>query len=498
MSSGQKSSWYLRLGWTLCCIVLILPLLSWAQSSKKSSSTTPAPAQHSTSQPARQSTVQQHQQKSNSGVNRGSSGGATVVHGGPGGGFGHPSSTTNRNGGPTISVTRTLVAPGHYQPSNRDQTKTLAGGYKEYSQSGRTVRTDATGQVRHVEVQGIAGKTVINRVPGGGREVITGRPGARTVSWGPNRGYVERPLRPGYISRTYVYGGRSYAYAYREYHYGTFAYYRYVPAYYYGPRFYGWVATPWVAPVAYPWPVVAYPWFGFYAGYYTPYGFYGSPDLWLTDYLMSENLRMGYDNQHSDESGTQANQQVSNAQPTVTPEMKAMIADEVRQQLAAEQAAAAQPPSAAGAAGSQAPPALSQKFFVVASNLEVTANGQPCTLTPGDIIERRGKDAGPDGNVAVEVVSSKKGDCLADSSTPAQVQLTDLQEMHNQFMQNLDSGLKVLADGQTKGLPAAPAANAQPVPDGTVTPSSDAGAILLAQDRESTKLESQMSQGNGN
>jgi hypothetical protein len=112
--------------------------------------------------------------------------------------------------------------------------------------------------------------------------------------------------------------------------------------------------------------------------------------------------------------------------------MKALIADEVRQQLAAEKAAAADTtPTSSQQPAEQLPPALSQKFFVVSASLEVaTAPDKVCSLTPGDIIQRKGKDV-VDGGVAVEVESSKSGDCPADSR--ASVQLADLQEMHNQF-----------------------------------------------------------------
>lgn len=499
-SSNTRSSCF-TLQWIAMCVTLMLSLQGWAHGdNKKSSSSSPAPASHP-AQPV-QHTGQPAQHPS-SGQQRPAGNVAHPVGTAPA----HPGGTTGTYAktapGGSTAVSRppsSVTSPhsGQYQPTPRDQAKALPGGYKEYSQPGHTVRTDSTGQVRHIEAQqGIAGpKMVINRTPGSGREVISGRPGSRVVSWGPNRGFVERPVRPGYISRTYVYGGRSSVAVYRQGYYRGYGYYRYVPNYYYGPRFYGWAATPWATPVPYYWggPVAA-PWFGFYAAYFTPYAVYPSPDLWLTDYLISQNLRAAYENGRASGEAEPSAQVTASSTPTVTPEMKAMIADEVRQQLAAEQAAAAQPSSSnAGPASDQAPPALTQKFFVVASNLDVTANGQPCTLTAGDIIERRGKDAGSDGNVAVEVVSSKKGDCPADSSAPVQVQLADLQEMHNQFRQHLDSGLKVLADGQAKGIPAAPAANKREVPEGTASPAPDAESTLLAQDKEAEKLQARVLQ----
>jgi hypothetical protein len=334
--------------------------------------------------------------------------------------------------------------------------------------------------------------------------VETSRPGARVVSYGPHRGFVERQVRPGYISRTYVVGGRTYAHMYRAYSYRGVAYYRYVPAFYYGPRFYAWALTPWGAPVGYAWYGLATPapWFGFYAGYFTPDGTYASPNLWLTDYLIAENLRLAYESQQAGNAG-QAPPTSPDAQSVdakLSLEMKTSIAEEVRQQLAAETAAALQPTSSGSqqpAAGSeQLPPALNQRYFVVSSTLDITtAAGQACSLTPGDVIRRKDKDVAPDGGVAVEVASSKAGDCAVESL--ASVQLADLQEMHNQFREQIDAGLKKIADNQAKGLPNGPAAGARPVAEGTTDPVADAESQLVAQETEAAKLEAQVRQGGG-
>jgi hypothetical protein len=384
-----------------------------------------------------------------------------------------------------------------------DQPKPLSGGRTEYrNANGRAVTTNARGEVKRIEApHGLAGKMVINRGPGGGRIVETGRPGARVVSYGPHRGFVERTVRPGYISRTYVRGGRSYARVYREYRYHNVVYYRYVPAFYYGPRFYAWAVTPWGGPVRYAWFGLATPapWFGFYAGYFTPYPVYASPDLWLTDYLLAENLRLAYENRQAD-NGDQAPPPQTDAQPAasaLSPEMKALIADEVRQQLAAEKAAAVQPTSSSpqqpATGGEQPPPVLTQRYFVVSSNLDITTTaGQACSLTPGDIIKRKGTEVSADGGVAVEVDGSKPGDCAVDSE--AAVQVADLQEMHNQFREQIDSGLKTLAENRAKGLPGGPDATAHYIPEGNADPVPGAEAQLVAQDADAAKLEAQVGQ----
>lgn len=392
---------------------------------------------------------------------------------------------------------------GSYQPRPGEQAKPLRGGGQEFHdpRTNRTVATNAHGEVRRIEApRGLAGgKLVVNRGPGGGRIVETGRPGARVVSYGVNRGFAERPLRPGYISRTYVVGGRSYARVYREYRYRGIAYYRYVPTVYYGPGFYAWAVTPWGAPVGYAWGSgLTAPWFGFYAGYFTPYPAYTSPDLWLTDYLFAENLRLAYENQQAGNAG-QASAPPSNIEPApvaLSPEMKALIADEVRQQLAAERRDAVEPvepsPQQSAVGSEQLPSALNQRFFVVPSDLDLTtAAGQACTLTPGDIIQRKGQTVTTDGGVAVEVVSSKLADCAAGYG--ATVQLADLQEMHNQFREQIDSGLQKLAEHQ--GLPTPPPTGQRPVAEGTADPVPDAESKLMAQETAAGNLEAQVRQG---
>jgi hypothetical protein len=96
----------------------------------------------------------------------------------------------------------------------------------------------------------------------------------------------------------------------------------------------------------------------------------------------------------------------------------------------------------------------------------------------------------------VDVVSAKPGDCAADAS--ASVQLADLQDMHNQFREKIDSGLKMLADNQAKGLPNGPAADARPVADGIAPPAPDAATQVAAQENDAASLEAQVAQGGAN
>jgi len=400
-----------------------------------------------------------------------------------------------------------VTGPAHYVSHSGDQTKVLPGGRTEYrNANGRAVTINARGEVQRIEApRGLAGgsKLVINHGAGGGRIVEAGRSGARVVSYGAGRGFVERPLRQGYITRTYVAGGRSIAHVYREYRFHDNAYYRYVPGVYYGPRFYAWAVTPWGAPMHYAWFGLATPapWFGFYAGYFTPYPAYASPDLWLTDYLIAENLRLSYENLQAGNADQAVPAAVTSASTEMlTPEVKTLIADEVRQQLAAEKAAAAQSISSnsqqPALANEQLPPAMTQRFFVVSSYLDITtAVGQACSLTPGDVIQRKGADVADDGGVAVEVVSSKPNGCAAGSG--ARVQVAALQEMQNQFREQIDSGLKALAENQAKGLPSAPPSGAHSISEGIADPASDTGEQIAAQEADAARVEAQVRQNGG-
>jgi hypothetical protein len=312
---------------------------------------------------------------------------------------------------------------------------------------------------------------------------------------------VERPLRQGYISRTYVRGGRPYAHVYREYHYGRVTYYRYVPSFYYGRRFYGWALTPWGVPVHYVWFGLARPapWFGFYGGYFTPYAVYASPDMWLTDYLIAENLRLAYENEQAQGDG-QAPPPPGGEQSSasaLSPDMKAAIAAEVKEQLAAEQAAGNPPVGVPQTESSneQMPDALNpaHRIFVVASSLDLTTvgSGQECSLTPGDVLMRL-SDPDADQNVTASVQSSKQGDCAVGQTVAVSVQ--ELQEMHNHFREQLDTGLSKLADNQASGLPSAPPAGARQVAEGTAEPAQGAESQVAAQETDAANVEAQVKQ----
>jgi hypothetical protein len=330
------------------------------------------------------------------------------------------------------------------------------------------------------------------------------------------RAYVTRGGHS-YVSRTTIINHRAYAGVYRSYSFHGHAYYGYHPAFYYGRAYYGWAYNPWAAPVYYGWGWGGAPWYGFYGAYFAPYPVYPSAAFWLTDYLISANLQAAYAAQAAASAAAngaaangaaangaaaadQSQDSADNSAPaansgsvTLSPEVKAAIAEEVKAQLAAEQAAAAQPASSGGqAAATQAsaapasdevPPALdpARRTFVVASDLAVVGDGQECQLTSGDVITRITDTPDDDNKVTVSVSAGKKADCAAGKQVA--VSVDDLQEMQNHFQEQLDSGMKDLASKQgTGGLPKAP--DTSTVASDVPPPPPDTSAEKTLQDQQ--------------
>jgi hypothetical protein len=322
--------------------------------------------------------------------------------------------------------------------------------------------------------------------------------------------------------------GRVYSRVYRGYEYRGGHYYGYVPEHYYHPVYYRWAYRPWgrvyYTPAAWGW--VGAPWYAGFHWYFTPFPVYLTPSLWLTDYLIADDMRAAY------EAGVQAGRAQAQAQypppgeqypapppsgpeastqTPLSPEVKQAIADEVQRQLAAEQAEAQTttpqpnapapnvPPPAPPTAptGEQVPDALNpaERVFVVASSLDVTTadTSQECSLTPGDVVMRLSDTPDNSQNVTASVQSSKKGDCAAGQTIT--ISVNDLQEMHNHFREQLDNGLKTLADNSGKnGLPTAP--DTSTTPGAVPAPPPEAGAAdqLQAQQQQADQTETQVQQ----
>jgi hypothetical protein len=285
-------------------------------------------------------------------------------------------------------------------------------------------------------------------------------------------GFVQRPYvfhGHDYAQRSYYYNGHVYNRYYRGYYYHGVSMHVYAPGFYYRPAFYGWVSNPWVAPITFGWGWGGNPWYVSYGYYFQPYPVYPSAAFWLTDYIISQQLQAAYAAQQAGEAAPVADASSGGA-PVLTPEVKQMIADEVKNQLALENQDAQQ-----NAQQQDVDPASSgiarllsdgrSHVFVAGDSLDVAdVSGTECTVSNGDTLEL--KQAPPsDATTANLVVLSSKGRPDCQISLTVVIQLSDLQEMQNKMRETIDQGLQDLQAKQgTGGLPAAPAA-AQGQPD---------------------------------
>jgi len=415
---------------------------------------------------------------------------------------------TTAGHGPTTTTTgRTTTTTGHPTTTTGGRTAGTAAGKGATGTAGRGATGTAAGRggvgAGHVGADRVPkGHTVVQTRNGG---AVVRRPDGRVASLhDPKRGMdVHRGLNGnrrvvvergdhsrvfvehgghGYVQRPYMYHGheyarRSYYYhgAYYHNYYGRY-YYRgvyvnpYYPSYYYAPAYYGWVYNPWAAPAVYAWGWGRSPWYGYYGGYFTPYPAYASPALWLTDYVISTSLAAAY--QAQVESQTQ-NAAMSNPAP-LTPEVKQMIADEVRRQIALENSEAqaqAQAGAQAGepnAASSSIQRSLSDgvaHVFVAGHDLDtVDERGTECALSQGDALQLNVPNPPEATSVNLTVLANKGGrECP--KGDKVLVSLQDLQDMQNHMREIVDRGMQELQAKQgTGGLPAAPAsAKAAPV-----------------------------------
>lgn len=425
-----------------------------------------------------------------------------------------PSTTGSYPGGRTFHAPQgSSVRPGSngtrvYSHNGMDYHTNSSGRLTSISKPGMNGSFGSNGRVNSVSYSRNGAQTTSTRSFGGGRTVVSVRSDhTRVVSYGPGHGYIERPMaRAGFVQRTYIYGGRSYVSVYRTSYWHGFGFYSYVPPVYFGIGFYGWAYNPWPAPVIFSWGWRARPWFGFYGGYFQPLPYYPSAALWLTDYMLAEDMQAAYEARMAAQQAAQYGPPpppdvAQNGTVPLSPEVKQAIAEEVRQQLAAERAASQQPgypPPAASPTSAQVPDALDpkQRIFVVSTAMDVvTTGGQNCALTSGDIILRTSDSVSSDGKVGVNVLSAKPGDCPINAGTS--VDLATLQEMHNQFAQQVGAGMQQLASNQGRnGVPAGPPASPRPVPAAQAQPdpAASVNSQLSQQQQDAQRAEAEIQQ----
>jgi len=410
-----------------------------ANTSSGHSPTTTGGASHTTG-----STTGSHGATGTSTGHTGTSGGAGASHGTGATGGQHYGSNTP--GGHTNAAAHPGGAGGHGAPTPHGHTT------MQTSHGSVTRRPDGRVAGFHDNRRGMDVHHGIN----GSRHVMVERGDHSRVYVGRGgRGYVQRPYMyhgHEYARRSYYHDGHYYNHYYGRYYYHGMYMNPYFPSYYYGAAFYGWAYNPWVNPIAYGWGWGGNPWYGYYGSYFTPYPVYAAPSLWLTDYLIANSLQAAY----------QANQAALANPAPLTPEVKALIADEVKQQVALENHEAANPNAEPDAASSSIQRLLTDgkpHVFVAGSDLDVTdAGGNECALSEGDAIQLRGQVA-PDAQAANLAVLASKGGKECPRGDVVSVALQDLQDMQNHMRETIDAGLQELQKKQGQGgLPAAPAA----------------------------------------
>jgi hypothetical protein len=326
--------------------------------------------------------------------------------------------------------------------------------------------------------------------PSGGHRVIRQRPDRTViVARGHGRGYIQRPFvsrNREFVQRTF-YGDRRIVHRfYQPYRFRGFLFFVYAPVIYYPPIFYDWVFAPWPAGIYFHWGWYGAPWYAYYGPYFSPYAVYPAPPFWLTDYLLAWELERDYRDRLAADEAALAERY---AQAPISDEVKRAIADEVRRQIEQERL-----DSETVARGGIPDPALSglarlladkqSHVFVVSSALDVMSATEPCTLTPGDVLQL---DQAPPAEASfayLKVLASKSGSCARGSIVV--VSLEDLQEMQNHMREVIDQGLVELRSGQG-GIPAAPPAalrgEFQP-PYATAAPGPDPGDVELLNQTE--------------
>jgi hypothetical protein len=373
-----------------------------------------------------------------------------------------------------------------------------------------------------------------SQLAGSGRAISHGLAGqARVVRYGNAlSGTVERTIRPGFVSRTFVSGGHVlYTHVYQRHvwhQFGrAFAYDRFVPAVRYPAGYYAWALAAWPHPVTYSWGWQAQPWYPMYGSRFTPYPVYVSPDLWMTDYIIAQSMQTAYQSQTAapgwepstqgapadpvaESSGAAPAAEPADAAPTaqpsdaapgrqsgdtpspsapaapsaaapaampptVTPQIKAQLDAQIKVQLQEQQAAAATP---VALTTQSTPPALrpNHVFFQVVQRLEVpsgTANHY-CSLSADDYIKRTGGISADDWTIPVVVELSGPSDCPSGLHT--RIGLNDLNAMENeqeaQVMEAMQAASKSMGPN---GPPSGPGPQPTLIAAGNAAP--DQGAL---------------------
>jgi hypothetical protein len=220
----------------------------------------------------------------------------------------------------------------------------------------------------------------------------------------------------------------------------------------------------------------------------TAVNFYG---LWIGNPSVGKPAHVSVEvPEQASASGNDENQDA----PALSPAVKKELADQVNKQINAEKATAT---AGSASAGDQVPAALdpNQRVFIVSRALaeQTTDGGGQCSLSPGDVLTRIGNNPDANQNVTAMVTSSQKNDCASGSTLAVSIQ--DLQDMHNDFVQKMGTGLQQLAANKgKKGMPSGPEAGAKANPAGQADSDPDAVAAVQQQEQAADTAENDVNQ----
>ncbi len=421
-----------------------------------------------------------HGPTANGGVAHTTSGGSSAPTGTPAT-AGHTTGATSTYVGAPIKPAAGSASYGGAHPANIGISGRPApvGVHAQQLQGGSAIQRRPNGRVSDVH-DARRGMYIHHGLDGGRRVYLERADHSRIVAERGRPGYIQRPYRfqgRDFARRSYYYHGRSYDVYYRGYGYHGVFLNVYAPVRFYPVGYYGWVYHPWGAPVVFAWGFGAAPWYGFYGGYFAPYPVYPNASLWLTDYMISNYLAAEYEARREAET-LPPPEQSGNAPPALTPEVKQMIADEVRNEIALENADAQQ------SANNQEPDPGSSSIartladgqphvFVAGAALDVVdASGAECALSDGDVLQLSAPLVDPNATAASLIVLASKGRGECAKAATVAVALTDLQEMQNHMRETIDRGMEELQQKQGKGgIPAAP-------PSATAPPTTAAFAAV--------------------
>ncbi|HYC08419.1 MAG TPA: hypothetical protein VEC10_02205 [Steroidobacteraceae bacterium] len=395
-----------------------------------------------------------------------------------------------------------------------------AGSYETRATNGNIVRTAADGSV--MDVRNPATGMSVHHGLDGSRRITVDKPDGSRV-FVPSRGvaYVQHPYlyqaHP-FDHRTFSDRGQLSHQLYRPYTYGATTLDAYAPQRFYSPEVYQWATTRYNAPQVPSWNYVTQgaPWFVESRSYFTPEATYTSPLSWLTDFVLASSLIAAY-NAHLGSAappgvaqpgatppGAPAPAQASagapaaqppapagppltsqpavaqravagapaaGSSPEVTPEVKEMLADEVRRQLKEESIEARQnaqnkdPQPGQGGIVQE----LNQKeqhTFVVVSDLDlVDSTGRRCTLSEADLIQVISGPKQTTGTAEAIVLSSRGSGTKCERSAQVDIALADLQEMQNYIRETMDAGVANTRTGRSASTATPAYAASAPPPD---------------------------------